>query len=80
MSKVWIDGELVDADDAHVSPFDHGLLTGDGVFETLKVRDGTPFAARRHLERLAYSAERMGLPMTDTAELRRAMAEVIVAN
>ena len=36
MTSVWIDGALVDESEARVSPFDHGLLTGDGVFETLK--------------------------------------------
>ena len=62
MTHVWIDGELLDAEKARVSPFDHGLLTGDGVFETLRVYRGEPFAARRHLERLASSAAAMGLP------------------
>ena len=32
------------ADDARVSPFDHGLLVGDGVFETIRVYGGEPFA------------------------------------
>ncbi len=36
MSIVWLNGELVDEADARISPFDHGLLTGDGVFETLR--------------------------------------------
>ena len=30
--------------EARISPFDHGLLVGDGVFETLRVYDGVPFA------------------------------------
>jgi branched-chain amino acid aminotransferase len=77
---VWVNGHLCGEEEARVSPFDHGLLTGDGVFETLKVHDGKPFATRRHLERLAFSAERMGLPMPDTADLRRAMAEVVLGN
>ncbi len=51
-SLVWIDGELVPAGQARVSPFDHGLLVGDGVFETTKVGDGVAFALRRHLARL----------------------------
>ena len=48
-------------DDARVSPFDHGLLVGDGVFETLRVYDGRPFAWRRHLDRLVHSAHGLGL-------------------
>ena len=58
---VWINGELHDAASAHVSPFDHGLTVGDGVFETLKIVDGEPFALRRHLDRLRRSADGLAL-------------------
>ncbi len=80
MTIVWIDGALVEAAAARVSPFDHGLLTGDGVFETLRVYGGVPFAERRHLARLALSAGAMGLPCPDADVLRRAMADVVAAN
>jgi branched-chain amino acid aminotransferase len=36
MTTLWVDGALVDEAAARVSPMDHGLLTGDGVFETLR--------------------------------------------
>lgn len=78
--KVWINGRVCDEADARVSPFDHGLLTGDGVFETLKVYDGRPFAVRRHLERLAVSAKGLGLPMPDADVLRGALEAVVHAN
>jgi branched-chain amino acid aminotransferase len=77
---VWIDGELADAESARISPFDHGLLTGDGVFETLIVYDGRPFAVRRHLERLAVSCKGLGLEMPDADELRAGMEAVVEAN
>lgn len=80
MTWVWIDGSLVDEHDARISPFDHGLLTGDGVFETLKIYDGTPFAARRHLERLESSARGMHLTAPSPATMRQAMAAVVAAN
>jgi branched-chain amino acid aminotransferase len=79
MSRVWIDGELVDEADARVSPFDHGLLTGDGVFETLRIYRGVPFAMRRHLERLAHSASGLGLRLPEV-DLREAMEAVAAAN
>ena len=34
-SALWIDGRLVPAAEATVSPFDHGITVGDGIFETL---------------------------------------------
>ena len=77
---VWIDGVLCGESTARVSPFDHGLLTGDGVFETLKVYGGVPFAARRHLERLEHSCKGLGLACPDASLLRDAMAEVVEAN
>jgi branched-chain amino acid aminotransferase len=77
--KVWIDGALVDASEARVSPFDHGLLTGDGVFETLRIYRGTPFAIRRHLARLERSARGLGLRLPEL-DLRTAMEEVTAAN
>ena len=68
--KVWLDGSVLDADSARVSVRDHGLTVGDGVFETMKVVDGVPFAFRRHLVRLHGSAERLGLSAPPEAQLR----------
>ena len=52
--KVWVNGVARRRVAAlRISPLDHGLLVGDGVFETLRVYDGVPFAWRRHHERLA---------------------------
>jgi branched-chain amino acid aminotransferase len=78
---VWINGELHDPESARVSPFDHGLTVGDGVFETLKIIDGQPFAMRRHLERLRRSARGLALeiPQSD-ADLREAVNATIAAN
>ena len=80
MSTVWVDGELLPLEQARVSPLDHALLTGDGVFETLRVHRGAPFAVRRHLDRLTRSAAGLRLPAPDLVVLRSALDEVIRAN
>jgi branched-chain amino acid aminotransferase len=80
MTVVWIDGVLAHERQARVSPFDHGLLTGDGVFETMRVVAGRPFAARRHLDRLARSTAGMRLPCPPREVLLAAADEVIAAN
>lgn len=80
MTVVWIDGALLEEQAARVSPFDHGLLTGDGVFETLRVTRSRPFAPTRHLDRLARSAGGLRLPCPPVAVLREAMDAVIRAN
>ncbi|MEV4097332.1 aminotransferase class IV [Streptosporangium saharense] len=62
---VWVNGRLVEPEQATVSVFDHGLLVGDGVFETVKCVSGAPFALTRHLDRLLVSAARMGMAEPD---------------
>ena len=77
--KVWVDGVVVEADQARVSVFDHGLTVGDGVFETAKVIDGVPFALTRHLDRLASSARGLGLAPPEDGALREAVAAALAA-
>jgi branched-chain amino acid aminotransferase len=77
---VWLDGALVEPADAVVSVFDHGFTVGDGVFETLKLTGGQPFAVTRHLDRLERSAAGLGLSVPlGRDKLRRAIDEVIAA-
>jgi branched-chain amino acid aminotransferase len=80
MTAVSIDGRLVPPGEAVVSVFDHGFTVGDGVFETVKVIGGRPFALRRHLERLGRSATALGLavPLGDR-RLRAVVDEVVAA-
>jgi branched-chain amino acid aminotransferase len=78
--KAWIDGRLVDATDAGVALDDHGLTTGDGCFETLKVTGGVPFALTRHLRRLRRSCEGLGIPAPDEALVREGCAAVVDAS
>jgi branched-chain amino acid aminotransferase len=77
---VWLDGAILDAAEAKVSVFDHGLTVGDGVFETIKLIGGRPFALRRHIERLHRSAQGLGLdvPLGD-ARLRDAIDDLLAA-
>ena len=77
---IWVNGRLSSEEDARVSPFDHALLTGDGVFETLKVVGGVPFAVRRHLERLTRSAAGLALEAPPPDTVRAALDEVVDAN
>ncbi len=75
--RVWLDGDVVPLAQARVGVLDHGLTVGDGVFETLKVLDGVPFALTLHLRRLAASAAGLGLVPPAEDVLRRAVAQVL---
>jgi branched-chain amino acid aminotransferase len=77
---VWMNGDLLPDDDASVSVFDHGLVVGDGVFETIKVASGVPFAMTRHLARLRRSALGLGLPEPDIEQIRNGALSVIAAS
>ena len=81
---VWINGRMVEPDRPHLRADDHGVIVGDGVFETLLVvrRDegATAFAVRRHLERLRRSARilRFECPYSDD-DLRAAIDQCLDA-
>jgi branched-chain amino acid aminotransferase len=77
---VWINGEIVPDNEAKVSVFDHGLVVGDGVFETVKVARGEPFALSRHLARLGRSAAGLGLPEPDLDQIRAGVLAVVAAS
>jgi branched-chain amino acid aminotransferase len=77
---VWLDGELQPLESARVSPLDRGLTVGDGVFETLRVYGGKPFAFTRHYERLCASAAALGLTLPDRVTLEDAARATLAAN
>ena len=59
-AKIWMNGELVDWDDARIHVGAHGLHYGSGVFEGIRCYD-TPngasvFRLSDHLQRLHNSA------------------------
>ena len=58
---------------------DEALLRGRGAFETVRVYDGTGFRLSEHLERLARSAERIGLPPVNVLQLRELASQAIEA-
>jgi branched-chain amino acid aminotransferase len=75
---LWVDGRLIPDDAPVVRADDHGLVVGDGVFETVLVRDGVPFALTRHLRRLHRSAQ--GLGMQPDESVIRAGVEAVLAD
>jgi branched-chain amino acid aminotransferase len=80
-SKIWLDGELVDPNNARIGVYDHGLLYGDGVFEGIRVYSGKIFECEAHLDRLWASARaiRLDIPISRD-EFRAAMQQTVKAN
>lgn len=79
--QVYIAGKFVDAADAKISVFDHGLLYGDGVFEGLRSYSGKVFKLREHIDRLWESAGviHLEIPMTKE-EVMAAVNEAVAIN
>ena len=74
---VWVDGAILAADERHLSVFDRGFQLGDGIFETLRARAGTPAELDAHLGRLHSSAD--GLDIELPADVDRRLTDGIAA-
>ena len=62
---VTVDGELHDPEAPLLHADDLAAVRGDGIFETLLLRDGVPCLLDAHFARLTQSAELMDLPAPD---------------
>ncbi len=74
-------GAILDAHEKSLSAGQVGLLNGWGVFSTLRVADGVPFAFERHWERMQRDATKVHVPFpTDPGELRAQLLRLVEAN
>jgi len=74
--KVWIDGCVVDGEEARIPVPDHGLLYGDGIFEGIRVYGRRVFRLGDHLRRFGAAARAIGLELPGGLEaIRRVVLE-----
>ncbi len=82
---IWMDGKLVNWDDAKIHVISHTLHYGDGVFEGIRCyeTDKGPaiFRLKEHIERLYYSAStlNMKVPFSEE-EFIKAVKETVKVN
>ncbi len=80
-NKIWLNGELVGADEARISVFDHAVLYGDGCFEGIRAYGGRVFKLASHLDRMYASAGKLRLtPPYSKDEIDRAIRATLAAN
>src|SRR5437588_182940 len=78
---IFHNDRIVDAGEAKLPPTIAGLLYGWGVFTTLRICDGKPFAFDLHWKRLLLHAQKTRVEVSfDLKQARRALDKLIVAN
>ena len=75
-----MNGELLDAATATVPALDRGLLSGYGLFETLRAYGGKPWAFHDHDARLRAGGELIALDVPDPSTLLDAITATLAAN
>lgn len=76
MGLVFTRGRVTPAERARVSALDRGFLYGDGVFEVLRLYEGTPFRWATHWARLTGGAAHAEIPLPPESTLRAALRKL----
>lgn len=78
---VYVNGDIVTADEARVSVFDRGFMRGDGLFETMRSYGGKLFRLDDHLARLDHGMEVLRYPMRSAdLDIKAAALETLRAS
>ena len=78
---VLYNDQIVQSTEPFLRPGQFGLLSGWGVFTTLRIYDGVPFAFERHWQRLSRDAELLHVPLAMKPEQVRAnLLRLVEAN
>ncbi|ASL40790.1 MULTISPECIES: aminotransferase class IV [Acetobacter] len=77
MSIIWLNGKIYPVDQAAISPLDRGVTLGDGLFETLRIKNGTVPHFLWHYQRLCNGAQVLGLPVPEQENTLQAIREFL---
>jgi len=78
---IYLNGDLVPADEAKVSVIDRGYLYGDGIFEGIRAYNGRVFRLKEHIDRLFKSAKTIMLEIPlSREEMKEAILKTIRTN
>ncbi len=73
--KIWLNGKVVPKAEALISVYDSGFMLGDGVWEGLRLYNGTWAFANEHLDRLFEAARAIDL---DIGMTPRAVMDALI--
>ncbi|WP_335871323.1 D-amino-acid transaminase [Bacillus sp. 2205SS5-2] len=81
MEKILFNGEILDRSSCRVDLEDRGYQFGDGIYEVIRVYDGSFFTLEEHMERLYESARKLNLtPTIHEDTLISLLEQLIVKN
>lgn len=79
--KIWVNGDLVHRDAAKVSVYDSGFMLGDGMWEGMRLYNGTWAFFEDHMDRLFDSCFAVDLDIgLSRAQIADALAATAAAN
>lgn len=78
MSVIWLNGKIYPAEQAFISPQDRGVTLGDGLFETLRIKNGTILHFSLHYQRLCEGGRVLGMPVPEQEDTLRAIREFVM--
>jgi branched-chain amino acid aminotransferase len=79
--QVFHNDRLLPIEQVRLSPGQSGLMSGWGVFSTIRIVEGIPFSFERHWRRLSRDAEKIRCPFPfEAARVAEQLAQVLQAN
>lgn len=78
-SKVYLNGEILDAEKASVPVFDRGFIFGDGIYEVMAQIGGRFFYGEAHMERLKTCLQKIDIAF-DVDALESAIPALLEAS
>ncbi|PSR22803.1 MAG: branched-chain-amino-acid transaminase [Sulfobacillus acidophilus] len=78
---MFFNGTMMAESEVRISPFDHGFLYGDGIFEGIRAYNGKVFKLDEHIKRLFASAKSIMLEIPYTPSvMAQHVVETVAAN
>jgi D-alanine transaminase len=78
--QVYLNGRYIDHADAMIHADDRGFLFADGIYEVIRVYNGTPFLAEPHLQRLHNGLAALRISTAGTEDMPGIMRRLVELN
>jgi D-alanine transaminase len=77
---VYLNGELIQAVEAKLSPNDRGFIFADGVYEVIKYYNGKPFRYEEHIKRLERSLSEISIGFSTLDKYKEIFQKLLALN